>query len=203
MEIKHSLSVWISTLAIGFSATYFLSAASGQENTSAPLRCSISTNKKLYKRGEVPKIQVRIKNEGEKAIYLSHSLDGSQEKMRYPYCYFEIKDSKGKRVETRVLRCGNTNPLEPESFAKVEPKATFDLSTGLHSTQLYLFAKNAKPGTYKLRFTYSTQSPDIEKWLGDGRLGQNSEKDRKLLALLQQVPKSTIRSNELTLRFRR
>jgi hypothetical protein len=56
------------------------------------------------------------------------------------------------------------------------------------------------PGTYRLRFVYSTAEPNIEQWLGDLEWHwKQGKRDPHLLQLFEQVPKTTVRSNEIVI----
>jgi len=57
----------------------------------ARLSCTISANKPVYAVGDVPDINVQIKNESKRNVVLVGSLDASARKWRYPHCYFEIR----------------------------------------------------------------------------------------------------------------
>ena len=196
MKIRYFLPVSASIAMVMVAAPFCFSSAKEQENKGevrneqsgslVPLTCSLSLSKKSFRKGEDIKVGVQIKNEQEKAIYLVNVLDGSEDKMRYPYCYFEIRNAQGQIVKPRMLRCGNTNQLVSQDFVKVQPKASFYpfKAAFFNPYILYVAKKTMKPGDYTLRFIYSTQDPSIQKWLGDRRLGQTAQQDKKLIIAL-------------------
>ena len=169
----------------------------------------ITADKSAYRIGEEIKVDFRIKNEQNKAVFLVGSLDGSSEKMRYPHCYDEIIGPDNQVIRRLYARCGNTNPSRTKDFVRVRPKAFFSPyqdtdSYGSFPPRRFLATKDifSKPGVYKLKLTYSTASDPIEQWLGDGRQDPKLRNDQKLLELFRQVPKVHLVSNVLTFRIR-
>src|SRR5262245_6264823 len=75
-----------------------------------PLTCTIHSQP-TCELGQVPAISVEIANWTEGEIYLIGSLDGSDLKWRYPFCYFELIGPDGKPPKTGVARCGNMNTI--------------------------------------------------------------------------------------------
>ena len=163
-----------------------------------PLHCVIKGEAKC-KLGEVPIIKVSLVNQTDSDIYLVGSLDTSDCKWRYPYCYFEVIGPHGKPATKGIGRCGNMNTLRMKDFVKVAPDKSFDPyapvdNYGFFSAHQLSKGTFSQPGEYRVRFVYSTASEDIAKWGGDGRaaVADNAE----LVALFKQVPKTEVRSDE-------
>ena len=74
----------------------------------------LTSDKEVYKVGELPKLTVKIYNDSKEDIYLIGSLDGSDVKWRFPYCYYSI--DRPKSVQTKLQRCGNMNTLRLHDF---------------------------------------------------------------------------------------
>ena len=106
-------------ILIGFIFTVLLAFKQKQTSTDTSiLACTLKSDKKLYKVGELPKFSVQIIKNGEKDIYLICSLDGSTVKGRFPYCYYSILKPKPEKV--KLTRCGNMNTLRPKGFKLVK-----------------------------------------------------------------------------------
>ena len=160
-----------------------------------PIECVIAA-RTMWFLGSTPKIDVKLINRSDRAIYLVGSLDGS-DRGRSPRAHFEITPPlDAPSPAPMAFFCGNTNELREADFVKVEPGATFDP----HVQDLALSSRFNVPGTYYVRFVYSTTDPDIGNWLG-GPLGPGYEPSLRLVELLRQVPKVDLRSNVIPLHF--
>lgn len=183
------------------------------------LTCTLTIERTTYTVGEVPLMRVKIRNNLPNPIYLVGRLDGSDYRMRYPYCYFDVIDSAGRKPPPMFRGCGNVDELQVRDLVQVEPNSYFDPSIS-HYDHLYnnssqqttgyrfpiaqlsndprIFGSKTtfiRPGTYKVRFVYSTQSPSFDEW--------QANKDSEPLSepLFKQIPRVTIESNTVTLRF--
>ncbi len=152
--------------------------------------------------GESPKITVELTNQGSTAIYLVGSLDASDSKWRYPYCYFDVIGPNGASAVKGTMRCGNMNTLRAKDFMKVPAGGTFnpyqhvDQSGFFSAHQLY--PENFRqPGEYRFRFVYSTANNDIGAWGGDG--GASVAKDAEIMRMFRLVPKVEVQSEEFKL----
>jgi hypothetical protein len=161
--------------------------------------------------GQVPAISVEIANWTESEIYLIGSLDGSDTKWRYPFCYFEVLGPDGKPVQLRLFRdCGNMNAIREKDFVKVRPGGKFNPyqkidDLGFFGTSLITPATFQAEGEYRIRFVYSTDRADPKFWVGDVH-GNVSEMlnagttNENVVKLLAKVPKTTVSSNEITVK---
>lgn len=149
--------------------------------------------------GKAPNVRVTIRNNLGRDVLLVGSLDASDCKRRYPHCYFEVIRPDGTSVPLSVPRCGNKNPLRDRDFVAVPRNGTFDPYAqidqyGFFGAHQLSSGNFTTPGTYRLRFFYSTEAKEMKGWCGDGDLSAN------LIAKLKRVPRVTLRSNEVTIR---
>jgi hypothetical protein len=153
--------------------------------------------------GSVPKVTVAITNEAGTDIYLVGSLDGSDWKGRYPYCYFEVIGPDGKSaVPELILEDPLCSPLREKDFVKVAPGEAFDpydQSLGFFPAVQLDPAVFRAPGAYRVRFVYSTISDNIALWRNGGWDGIPENERPKILALFSQVPKLELWSDEITI----
>ena len=193
----------IGSIAVAFFLlAYCSSGPLADENTPAnqsmpevgkPLHCLIR-GEATCKLGEAPKIQVALVNQTHEDILLVGSLDASDCKWRYPHCYFEVINPNGKSVPISTPRCGLTNPLRKQDFVEVPPDASFNPYKTVDDYGFFaahqLRAQNfTQLGRYRIRFVYSTDQEDVIDWRGNGE-------DAELVSLLNQVPKTEVRSEE-------
>ena len=174
-----------------------------------PLTCTIHSQP-TCELGQVPAISVEIANWTEGEIYLIGSLDGSDLKWRYPLCYFEVIGPDGKLAKNGVARCGNMNTIREKDFVKVPRGGKFNPyqqidGHGFFGTSLMVPATFQAVGEYRIRYVYSTENADPKCWLGDVR-GSVAEMlnaggtHENVVKLLAQVPKTTVSSNEITIK---
>jgi hypothetical protein len=170
-----------------------------------PLSCQISADV-TCELGKAPRVTVKLTNRTRGNILLIGSLDGSDCKMRYPHAYFEVIGPDGKSAVKGLGRCGNTNPLTVKDFVKVPAGGLFDPYAAVNGhgffTSTQLRATNFdRPGKYRIRFTYSTEAPDISHF------GATPRSDRampaELARLLMGVPKATVTSNEIVVEVKK
>jgi len=197
-----------------FVASYVGILARSDERPQAPkappLACTLRCEP-MCELGQAPTISVEIANWTESEIYLIGSLDGSDTKLRYPFCYFEVIGPDGKLVQPRLFRdCGNMNAIREKDFVKVPRGGKFDPyqkidDHGFFGTSLITPATFRAEGEYRIRFVYSTDKTEPKFWVGDAlgnvtlmlNTGTTNENVAKLLA---SVPKTTVSSNEITVK---
>jgi hypothetical protein len=174
-----------------------------------PLACTIRCEP-TCELGRAPAISVEIANWTDGEIHLVGSLDASDRKWRYPFCYFEVIGPDGKPVQQRLARCGNMNAIREKDFVKVPRGGKFDPyqkidEGGFFGTSLITPATFATEGEYRIRFIYSTERAEPRFWLGDangdvGEMLNTGGTKEKVVTLLADVPKTTVSSNEITVR---
>jgi hypothetical protein len=187
-------------------ASYACALARSDERPQAPkappLTCTIRSQP-TCELGQAPAISVEIANWTEGEIYLIGSLDGSDLKWRYPFCYFEVIRPDGKPAKNRIFRdCGNMNTIREKDFVKVPRGGKFNPyqkidEYGFFGTSLIVPATFQAEGEYRIRFVYSTDNADPKSWLGD--VGGNVT-EMQVAKLLANVPKTTASSNEITVK---
>ncbi len=187
-------------------ASYACALARSDERPQAPkappLTCTISSQP-TCELGQAPAISVEIANWTEGEIYLIGSLDGSDLKWRYPFCYFEVIGPDGKPAKNRIARdCLNMNTIREKDFVKVRRGGKFNPyqkidDHGFFGTSLIVPATFQAEGEYRIRFVYSTDNADPKSWLGD--VGGNVT-EMQVVKLLANVPKTTASSNEITVK---
>jgi len=133
--------------------------------------------------------------------------EGSERKICYPYCLFEVRNARGEEVAMKYPIDKTVAPLEPGDFFEVKPGEV----TRLYATP-YSLSEHMKlePGAYSLVFRYSTASPKESRWYGlysdDYRDGEKKGNEfwkkrearmKKNRELLSRVPSLTISSEEV------
>lgn len=177
----------------------------GDLSKPAALTCTLKSDKKVYKVGELPELKVEIVNNTTRDIYLIGSLDGSDVRWRMPYCYFTIQKPTLDTVQ--LARCGVVNPLRTEDFALVKAGQKFNPYQRIDSYRFFTdpTINNSgmfkSPGIYKIQFHYSTNSSDITKYSFDRRFVKSRSDSMKLFSFFKNVPKTDIESNEIEITF--
>lgn len=193
-------SIWIAAVVLLPPAAGCVNPApESLEVAFAPVSCTIKGDA-TCEMGKAPKITVALTHQTEATIYLVGSLDASDCKWRYPYCYFEVTGPDGKSAVRAIGRCGNMNTLREKDFVKVTPGEAFDPYQHIDDFGFFqshqLVPRNFQSaGEYRIRFVYSTKSNNIAAWGGDGC--DKVAADERLVGLFGQVPKFEIRSNEI------
>ncbi len=180
---------------------------SAKNNTKA-YSCIITSDKKNYLYGEVPKIIVAIKNNSNKPICLVNALDGSDVKWRFPHAYFAIAKVKDTTYQTKIYaRCRNTNEITAKDFVELKPDSTFNpykIHFPYRPDNIYAFdykimdtSNFSAPGKYLISFYYSTNEIDFSKWTGGFSSKFGVGVYENMLKLFANVPKIEISSNVL------
>jgi hypothetical protein len=152
---------------------------------SGGLSCEISSLQAAYTVGDVPKVSVVIRNDSDRPVVLVGSLDGSEERWRYPLVYFELTGPEGENAFGPYGRCGNMDGIRVEDFVKVQPGETFDpYSSGFFGPIALSRALFDRAGTYRLSFTYSTLAPELADWWGRPAI---SQVDEDIASLVERV----------------
>ena len=157
------------------------------------LEVFIEPDKSVYSVGEHPEISVKIYNKTQKPIWLVGSLEDSDIKWRYPYCWFDVYDEKGTNIREIIPRCGFMSNLSKENFVLVQPGQFFDPYMEGFSNDLFMTIwKPEKSGIYRVVFNYSTKSDDISEWLCPAS-------DEYCIELFHKVPKDIELKSEKTI----
>lgn len=170
-----------------------------------PLDCVLTCNKTTFKIGEVPMLEVKIKNDGNSDICLIGALEGSDDKRRMPYCYYTIEKPKPDTV--RFTRCGNSNPLRAADFKIIKRNSTFNpfehvddygFFTDYLSSQTETYRN---PGIYKIQFHYSTNSDSIKKFMGNFGFWDKRDDSTLIKELFTKVTKVDLVSNTIEIKI--
>ena len=174
-----------------------------------PLTCTIRSQP-TCELGQAPTISVEIANWTEGDIYLVGSLDASDLKWRLPLCYFEVIGPDGKCDPPRIARCGNMNAIREKDFVKAPRGGKFDPyqkidDGGFFGSSQISPATFRAEGEYRIRFVYSTDRADPKYWLGDvngdaAEMLTTGGTNEEVVKLLAKVPKTTVSSNEITVK---
>ena len=121
-----------------------------------------------------------------------------------PWCYFNI--SKPGPEPEMQMRCGNMNTLNERDFRLVKAGASFNPydRTGDHDffgdylTGSKTTFKDA--GVYKISFHYSSNSANIDDFMGDSPSKYNKLDTAIIFPLFQQTAKIDVTSNEIEFR---
>lgn len=99
------------------------------------------------------------------------------------------------------------NPLHPEDFRLIKAGAKFNPYESVGDYGFFSDFTVTDPGTfkdagvYKIQFHYSTNSQNINDFMGDRPFRQDQSNTQKLASLLKQVPRVNIVSNEIEISF--
>lgn len=170
---------------------------------SSQFTCTLTSDKKIYTLGEIPKLHVEIINNSKKKVLLIGSLDGSEEKFRMPWCYFIVE----KPIPDTIIfqSCKTSNPLRSEDFVTVKRGEIFNpykkvdnsgFFPDFMTTQKETFRNK---GTYKIRFCYSTASKNILKYVGTPGGWTKGTDTIKLKALFKKLMHTELVSNTIEL----
>jgi hypothetical protein len=169
--------------------------------------CVLTTDKLVYKIGEVPKLEVKIINKSGSDIYLIGSLDNSANKRRMPYCYYNIEKPVPDTLSFGF--CGTANPLRAEDFTLVKSGEAFNPFESIDNYGFFPdYASTQKetfriPGIYKIQFHYSAKNSDIENFRGSISAENWAKRNDTALInkLFAKVPKIELSSNTIEIKI--
>ncbi|MFA6245026.1 MAG: hypothetical protein WC655_29045 [Candidatus Hydrogenedentales bacterium] len=162
------------------------------------LELIIRSDKLVYAVGETPRIYAALVNKSGRSLYLAQPLEGS-DIMRFPLVQFAVTPPKDALPPQKFGRCGNTAGITSGAFVCVPPGGSLQLSNRFLDEGLpALLGRGA--GEYRFRLSYSTNSTDKRSWSGTPATADESAKIR-VEPFLSHVPRITVHSNELVLRF--
>jgi hypothetical protein len=147
-----------------------------------------------------------IINKSNKQFYLIGALEGSDEKVRMPYCFFDITKPKPDTIRSRK-RCGNINPLRLEEFISVKPNESFNPFDRIDNYSFWGDDKATNPesyrnpGIYKIQLHYSTIPKNIRNFMGNMGYWDRNVDSVKIKSLFNEVPKIDIVSNQIEIKF--
>lgn len=174
-------------------------------------------NKKYYRIGEMPDMNLILINRTDSVIYLPGALDGSPNMTRLPFCDFEVLN---RSVNHKGWIDAMPNPLINEDLVRLEPTESFnafdkkiilikdhgydslfmrqDISTDLHnfwSPFNFGHKRIIWPGKYDIKVIYSTMNDtSIFK-------GWNPDDYDFNYKYLDSIPETRVESNTVTIRY--
>jgi Carboxypeptidase regulatory-like domain len=156
------------------------------------LTCAIRPAQKIFHVGDQPKFQVSITNRGNQPLDLVYAVDGGgwvpQAQIHLEILTIEAGHISGSNSQllkggTFLASCGNRNGLSANDFIHLKPGESMD-PYAVGRRQATHGGTFQYPGTYRANFRYSTQQPDVRRWLGFGQ----SSIDPRMSKLLRTVP---------------
>ncbi|MCE9544167.1 MAG: polysaccharide biosynthesis/export family protein [Planctomycetia bacterium] len=159
------------------------------------LSCTIQASSEC-EIGNAPQITVEITNSEKNAVYLVKAVDGS-DGGRYPMCMFKVTGPNGKSAVPSMGRCGVMGPLSEPHFVRVPPGKSFNPYNDVATAVQVWKETFSREGEYRVQFTYSTFDKGGGRWWGTGQ----QDPGKRLVALLEKVPKLTVLSNEITIKM--
>lgn len=177
----------------------------GQSQNNTPTEsdfdCVLTASKQVYSLGEVPKFQVSIVNNSGEDVYLIGSLDGSDAKFRMPFCYFTLEKPKIDSVRY-IGRCGMVDFLSEKDFIFVPSGESFSPFHNTNGSRFWYPYEIGRPehfrnlGVYRITFHYTSNSSELEDFLGTPFFGAGEKTSlRKLRKLFKKTPKIELQSN--------
>ncbi len=124
---------------------------------------TISSDRTTYITGQSVTLQVQLRNNTGKAVLFVKPREGSEQKLRYPHCLFELSTSKGALLGQRRPDCKVTAPLEPGAFFELKPSESTHLYDKGYRLEL---TSPLEPGTYRIMVCYSTKAQKESQWYG-------------------------------------
>ncbi len=159
-ELKVELGPW----GLGPAAAAHATVGADVSMTAHDFQCKIVPARQ-FKVGERPEFKVRIRNRSWHTPWLIKSVDGSNDG-RYPQVSIEIVGPPDGFVVPPALRCGNMNGLSEADFVRLAPGGAFDPFDNGWLPYGIQIGRFAKAGKYVATFRYSTNEPQVKKWLG-------------------------------------
>ena len=171
----------------------------------ARFSCFIQSVSDIYAPTTAITFTVSVRNNTSRPQLLAVAVDGSADGMRCPVIEFTVyrvsRHVPRKLIKPDMrLRCGNTDGMAEADFIKLMPGAAFDpceKSRYANMTRWFPYS-HLKPGEYEVYFTYSTQPTNNIGWHGASNssdLPPVTEKQRRVQALIAQVPAVRLQSN--------
>jgi hypothetical protein len=173
----------------------------GKREATEPFACILVSGRDTYELGDYPQFAVRILNRSSREVYLVGSLDGSTSGRRFPTCRFEVTDAAGKPVNWPGPFCGNMGLLRAEDFALVPGREAFNpFGKGFFPSYPFPVSRQ-EPGTFAVRFFYSTSSRRVSDYFG-AYSGREFPVKPEIQQRFDQIPHVELRSKELKITFR-
>lgn len=140
-----------------------LTFSSGSSGKEGDFSATISSDRTTYTSGQPVILQVHLRNNTGKTVLFVRPQEGSEQKLRYPHCLFELSASKGTVIGQRRPDCKVTAPLESAAFFELRPDESAPLYDKGYRLEL---TSPLEPGTYRIMVRYSTEAQKESQWYG-------------------------------------
>ena len=142
-------------------------------------------------------VSVEVRNISNRPLWMVGVLDGSEIGFRYPH-YQPVIAGPEPLPAPELGDCGNVAPLRLSDFRHLVPNEGFDPTdardgAGYLPLRTFTNFRPPVPGRYELRLIVSTESLQVEEWLG---ILEYPGKEA-VLARLALVPRVRVESNLL------
>lgn len=135
-----------------------------------PIEIVATVDRARIRVGDPLPVTFAIRNRSDRPVAVLPSLDNSDNGVRYPIIDIEIRDRRGRRLETpRPAGCGWINRLTIEDFRWLAPGQTFDLFGGNGFAHYMLDWRPAERGHYTVKLVYDLRFATMD----DAALGFN------------------------------
>ena len=174
------------------------------KNNTDSIVCILKANKRKYKVGEIPDIEVEIINKTDSTILMVGSLDGSDLGVRYPISQFLVKHQAFGNVEFPTSFCPMLNKTRALDFKRVESGFSFNPyeaidDYGFFTPQNLAGHNFIIPGIYTLSYYYSTiKVKGLYLRTTNEPVFREAEPFHNLW---RQVPKIELKSNTITIEY--
>ncbi|MCP4439634.1 MAG: hypothetical protein GY810_11885 [Aureispira sp.] len=175
-------------------------------------QCNINSNKKIYVSEDKIILNVEIKNNSTQNVSFIRSIDGSDTKIKLPFCLFVIQKENQKPQFYGFMGCGNVLSLQPsdfidiginESFSPFVEESTFSAFGEIIGNKIALHRSFFDSvGKYKIQFIYTTESDNINDFLGYHLESYSLEDLENLEKELEKVPRVQLYSNILEIELK-
>lgn len=175
-------------------------------------QCKIDSDKKIYTQNDKILLDVSITNNSEKKVNFIGSIDGSDTKIKLPFCLFVVQKENQVPDHHGFIGCGNVLRLKSSDFIEIGINESFSpfIEGKMYSAfgeiignkialNSYFFDGT---GNYKIQFIYSTLSNNINDFLGYHLDSYSPEEVAALELELKKVPKLELYSNVLEIELK-
>lgn len=130
----------------------------------------LKSDSNIYDLGQIPRIEVQLINNSGQTLNFITSLDGSNDRMRYPYAGFQITRNDTPIDVSGQFRCGNMDGIPKDCILSIDNGQSFDpqnMAPCVYQDRLvYDSTTFDKKGVYQIRYFYSTNQDTLNEWLG-------------------------------------
>lgn len=130
------------------------------------LRMMVTPDRPEFERGDQVRLSIAIHNQGEQAVVLPETIDGSGTGSRYPIVQIDVDGPPAGFTKHKIRTHGNVRRLEAASLHVVLPGETFDATPGWRTLRLQDYVEFLEPGLYSITVRFLMDEPDLRRWWG-------------------------------------